>query len=227
MNTLSRLALATVLVTSTLMGSACSTVGEKDFACPGRPPGVRCMSATEVYEATQTTDSVAATSAKPMGDDPQRDRRRSTSRRASQGTSASKNAKDELPAEPTPPRSELDTLRTSLMVPATDKPIPIRTPAQIMRVWIAPWEDSRGVLHAGGYAFVEVESRRWSFGETQTTNEPVRFFSIQHNAVDTKESVGKDRNASNERGGTSERVKRTSTLPKETSNETSAPERRR
>lgn len=227
MNTLTRLALAIGLLASALMGSACSTVGEKEFSCPGRPPGVHCMSATEVYEATQSTDTVAPTASKPMGDAPKSTGRRARSTREGQGATTSKHRKGESPAQQPQPHSELDTLRTSLMVPATDKPIPIRTPAQIMRVWIAPWEDSRGVLHAGGYAFVEVESRRWSFGEAQTTTEPVRFFSIQHNAVDTKESVGKDHSASNERGGTSERVKRTSTLPKETSNEPSAPERRR
>jgi conjugal transfer pilus assembly protein TraV len=31
-------------------------------------------------------------------------------------------------------------------VPKIDDPTPIRTPAQVMRIWIAPWEDSDGDL---------------------------------------------------------------------------------
>ena len=40
----------------------------------------------------------------------------------------------------------------------------MRLPAQVMRVWIAPWEDSRGDLHAPGYLYTEIEPRRWSLG---------------------------------------------------------------
>jgi conjugal transfer pilus assembly protein TraV len=31
-----------------------------------------------------------------------------------------------------------------------------------MRIWIAPWEDSRGDLHAPGYLYTEIEPRRWA-----------------------------------------------------------------
>lgn len=222
MNTSSRFFAWALLILSGAGLTACTTVGEKEFACPGRPPGVRCMSATEVYAATHTSDRVAPTAAKPMGDDP---RKTGRGRRERHSDSAQP-SKGLVPAEPSKEVREIDMLHAGL-VPATDKPIPIRTPAQVMRVWFAPWEDSRGALHAGGYAFIEVASRRWTLGENAMTTEPVRFFSIQHNAVDTKEVVGKDRSVSTEHGGTSERVKRTSTLPKETSNETSVQERRR
>lgn len=50
----------------------------------------------------------------------------------------------------------------------TGAPRPIRTPAQVMRVWHAPMEDQRGVLHMATYSFVEVETRRWSVGEPHT-----------------------------------------------------------
>ena len=33
-----------------------------------------------------------------------------------------------------------------------------------MRIWIAPWEDSRGDLHAPGYLYTEIEPRRWALG---------------------------------------------------------------
>jgi len=48
--------------------------------------------------------------------------------------------------------------------PSPEGPVPLRLPAQVMRVWIAPWEDSRGDLHAPGYLYTEIEPRRWSLG---------------------------------------------------------------
>ena len=50
------------------------------------------------------------------------------------------------------------------VLPRPEGPVPIRTPAQVMRVWIAPWEDSRGDLHAPGYLYTEIEPRRWTLG---------------------------------------------------------------
>jgi conjugal transfer pilus assembly protein TraV len=195
--------------------TACSTVGEKDFACPGRPLGVRCMSATEVYGATHDSDEVAATSPKALGSDPPKAPARAKGRRRLQDSEPKHQTHKSAPPSSEPP-AETGLLRTQTLSPMVDKPIPIRTPAQVMRAWIAPWEDARGVLHAGGYAFIEVESRRWTFGETQTTAEPVRFFSIQRSAVEAKETVGKDRSVPAARAGTSERSERpnSSSLPK-------------
>jgi conjugal transfer pilus assembly protein TraV len=43
-------------------------------------------------------------------------------------------------------------------------PAALRVPARVMRIWIAPWEDSRGDLHAPGYLYTEIEPRRWALG---------------------------------------------------------------
>jgi hypothetical protein len=63
-----------------------------------------------------------------------------------------------------------------LVLPGPEDPRPIRMPAQVMRVWIAPWEDSRGDLHAPGYLFTEIVPRRWSLGvpPTDTTAHLIR-----------------------------------------------------
>ena len=53
---------------------------------------------------------------------------------------------------------------TGPVLPRPEGPVPLRVPAQVMRVWIAPWEDSRGDLHAPGYLYTEIEPRRWSLG---------------------------------------------------------------
>ena len=50
------------------------------------------------------------------------------------------------------------------VLPRPEGPVPLRVPAQVMRVWIAPWEDTRGDLHAPGYVFTEIEPRRWTLG---------------------------------------------------------------
>ena len=49
---------------------------------------------------------------------------------------------------------------------------PSRTPAQVLRIWIAPWEDSAGNLHGASHVFTEVVPRRWQLAsatETATT----------------------------------------------------------
>jgi len=198
-------AAAVILVTL----GACSTIGENEFSCPGRPAGVRCMSATGVYRATQNTDFVEPTAEEPLGDAPnQQDssKHRTSTKRGSVGTNPRL-------ATQKPESHQTVTARAQFVTPAIDRPIPIRTPAKVMRAWIAPWEDSRGVLHTGGYAFIEIEHRRWSFGEANIA-EPVRLFSIQNTAVGSKETVGKDQGgAPAARAGTSERP-HSSSLPK-------------
>lgn len=51
--------------------------------------------------------------------------------------------------------------------PAIDEsqwPKPVLEPAQVMRIWIAPWTDSKGTLIWPSYAFTEVRGRQWSYG---------------------------------------------------------------
>ncbi|WP_200251063.1 TraV family lipoprotein [Lamprobacter modestohalophilus] len=40
-------------------------------------------------------------------------------------------------------------------------PAPIRAPASVMRVWVAPWEDADGTLHGANHLYIEVLPRRW------------------------------------------------------------------
>ncbi|MEA3642593.1 MAG: TraV family lipoprotein [Lamprobacter sp.] len=51
---------------------------------------------------------------------------------------------------------------TSAASEATPRaPAPIRAPASVMRVWVAPWEDADGTLHGANHLFIEVLPRRW------------------------------------------------------------------
>ena len=77
-----------------------------------------------------------------------------------------------------PEHSELSTMPPSLPVavkqpvPKIDDPTPIRTPAQVMRIWIAPWEDAEGDLMVSNYVYTELEPRRWMIGKAAPTISP-------------------------------------------------------
>jgi conjugal transfer pilus assembly protein TraV len=52
---------------------------------------------------------------------------------------------------------------------------PIRLPPRVIRIWIAPWEDSDGDLHQPSYIYSEISPKRgrWLFGEKETiTTQP-------------------------------------------------------
>lgn len=57
-------------------------------------------------------------------------------------------------------------------VPKIDDPTPIRTPSQVMRIWIAPWEDAEGDLMVSNYVYTELEPRRWVIGKSAPTISP-------------------------------------------------------
>ncbi|WAR43310.1 TraV family lipoprotein [Methylomonas rapida] len=55
-------------------------------------------------------------------------------------------------------------------VPKIEDPTPIRTPSQVMRIWIAPWEDADGDLMVSNYVYTELEPRRWMIGKAVPTS---------------------------------------------------------
>ena len=121
--------------------SGCSWlgIGQSNYTCPGGVDGVRCMSARQVYQATESSDYV-----KPTNTD----------------------SEDEKSTTATATPAGANSQRTSqIAVPSIEQPVPIRTQAKVMRIWMAPWEDDDGDLHADGYLYTEIESRRWNLGE--------------------------------------------------------------
>jgi len=54
-------------------------------------------------------------------------------------------------------------------VPKIEDPTPIRTPSQVMRIWIAPWEDAEGDLMVSNYVYTELEPRHWMIGKAAPT----------------------------------------------------------
>lgn len=46
---------------------------------------------------------------------------------------------------------------------------PVRVPATVMRIWMAPWIDSNDDLHFPSYVYTEIQARRWAFGANEYT----------------------------------------------------------
>ncbi|MDV0844946.1 MULTISPECIES: type IV conjugative transfer system lipoprotein TraV [Gammaproteobacteria] len=135
-----------------LAGCSSLNIGEEEYGCPGMPNGVQCMSARDVYSATNDGNVP-----RPM---------KSGEARAS--------GNEETPAVATNTTGSGDQVIDTYVAPRLpDRPIPIRTPAQVMRIWVAPWEDTNGDLIVTGYVYTEIEPRRWVIGDGTPENEPV------------------------------------------------------
>lgn len=81
--------------------------------------------------------------------------------------------------------------------PSPVDPSILRVPPKVMRIWIAPWEDSRGDLHAPGYLYTEIEPRRWSLG-APAEPEPVAL--IRPLQVERRESQPNSARSSRDTG---------------------------
>lgn len=138
--------LATIaLLSATLSGCASLGVGEKEYACPGKPDGVSCVSTTDLYEMTDGDDYEQRLEAA----------RRKPGDKDKKGRSEAKDARALLVA-PRGPKPVVPELEAGA--------VPIRTPARVMRIWVAPWETEKGDLHLAEQVYTEVEPRRWQVG---------------------------------------------------------------
>ena len=113
------------------------------YGCKGMPDDPICLSAVEAYQATDHAP------VKPKGAD---------------NGAASANV--------TPTVSAKGKTSESVPTPKLEYPTPIRTPSQVMRIWIAPWEDDDGDLNVSGYVYTELEPRRWMIGKPATPRNP-------------------------------------------------------
>jgi conjugal transfer pilus assembly protein TraV len=118
--------------------------GSSSYSCKGYPETVQCKSAREVYELTNYRDSLEKKKGK-IPDCPEC------------GDNSGNPA-----AYPTPAAAASAEAVRGLGYAG---PMPLRSQAQIMRVWLAPWESMDGALHLPTYLYAEVVERRWSIGE--------------------------------------------------------------
>ncbi|ABO59644.1 type IV conjugative transfer system lipoprotein TraV (plasmid) [Burkholderia vietnamiensis] len=140
-----------------LLATGCSSVfntaDNDSFSCPGMPQGIICKTPMAVYKSTNhmpaptDNDTPYGPNVKQVG--------------VKFGDDQGNVVRPELAA------SAASSLPGLTPVSATASARPVRTPAQVMRIWIAPWIDSKDDLHYPSYLFTEVQPRRWSYGKTE------------------------------------------------------------
>lgn len=142
----------TAIAISLLSGCSWLQVGSSEYGCKGMPDGVTCKSAREVYNMTENEDfrtQIDADNAKKAKDGdidcPECEAKAGTAAPEPQGPNF---AAGEKYVVPQPARN----------------PLPIRTQATVMRIWVAPWESESGDLNVPGYMYTEIEPRRWEIG---------------------------------------------------------------
>lgn len=136
-----------------LSGCSALNIGSDEYSCPGMPNGVQCMSASDVYAATND------------GNVPRPMKPGEVEAKANGGGSSDVSVNSS---------NSGDSVIDNYVAPRLpDRPIPIRTPAQVMRIWVAPWEDTNGDLIVTGYVYTEIEPRRWVIGDGAPQSEPV------------------------------------------------------
>lgn len=138
---------AAAVMTMTLSGcSSMMSIGSPDYGCAGMPEGVTCVSARDVYSATES-DSYQTQLMREQ-------QNRESGKKGNKGTSSEEGTRVLYrEAGDTPP------------IPArAQNPLPIRTQAVVMRIAVDPWEDENGDLYIPGYIYTEIEARRWEIG---------------------------------------------------------------
>ncbi|MBB3268622.1 conjugal transfer pilus assembly protein TraV [Azospirillum sp. OGB3] len=140
-----------------LLLGACSSlgIGESEFSCSGMPQGVACKSAREVYDLTNSRDVVSGAMLSQEA------------RRKTEAAAESELVQTMRKAAATDPAAlgGAPVGYGAMPVAYTDDGrVPIRTPAVVMRVWVAPYQDTKGDLHMPGLVFSEVEPRKWQVG---------------------------------------------------------------
>lgn len=156
----------------TLTGCASLNIGESDYSCSGMPEvtddGVKCMSARDVYQLTNSGEVPSSFYAEQESTRTETRTRRSKRRAAKQKNNQkveSQKVYAEGTFQPKITTDPNDVVGNYVTPNLPDRPVPIRTPAQVMRIWIAPWEDTNGDLNAAGYVYTEIEPRRWVIGD--------------------------------------------------------------
>lgn len=158
-----RTALLCVVTSLSVWLGGCATgmlsAGAPEFACKAASTeGVGCMSAREIYAATEGTARVSAVA----------------KAQASTTTAAGVAQVDIARSGSQPPASAvIEPAAVAPRLIEVDRPMPIRSQAKVMRIWIAPWEDSVGDLNASGYIYTELEARRWNVGERLVAKAPL------------------------------------------------------
>ena len=146
-------------MTSGLTGCAYFNVGEEEFSCSGMPGSVYCHSTRDVYESTN--DGAVPS---PMDKDGAYNEECEDCVKSPMDGGPAVTTVDAAgtSGEGATRLAASDEVIDNYVTPALpERPVPIRTPSQVMRIWVAPYIDSNGDYNAPGYVYTEIEPRRW------------------------------------------------------------------
>ncbi len=113
----------------------CLNAWHSNYKCKGIPEGVHCQSVRETYAQTNYQEALGP------------------------------NSKDGGLAPAPAAGNPSSTDGAPVQGLGYAGPLPLRTPAQVIRIWVAPWESQDGRLHLANYIYAEVQERQWSIGE--------------------------------------------------------------
>lgn len=140
---------ALLLLAATALLAGCSASGldaKTSFACKA-PDGVTCMSVSGVYETSRQNalpgQLAGSSSTTPKADPPA--------------------------GSPHPARLNVGTDGTSAAPrrPPLTSGIPLRSAPRILRIWLAPYEDSEGDLRDQTHIYVTVDRGTWQIEHTR------------------------------------------------------------
>ncbi len=137
---------APFLIFFALFATACAG-GSSRYGCPAAS-GHSCKSVSEVYAETI---SGRRSGADPLSPGNGKSAREGVRKKFLKG-SAFRPGKNE--------RSEAGTTQTA----QPEKTMPVYVPPRTIRLWIAPWQDARGVFHSGKYVYLLSGRGRWTIG---------------------------------------------------------------
>lgn len=144
---------ASLGVASVISGCAAFNIGASEYSCSGIPEGVQCMSTKDVYNLTNNGNVPVPLDGGSV----------ESANQVAQGQGG------DMPRAGTSPN---DVVSNYVSPRLPDRPVPVRTPAEVMRIWIAPWEDDAGDLIVTGHLYTEIEPRRWVIGEPTSNTQP-------------------------------------------------------
>jgi len=153
-----------LVLISLFLLSGCSGIGKSEFNCSGVPDGTVCKSARDVYFGNYQRGGETDIDSEEYARDPN-------------GRKKKKNRNNKTRDS----RNDF-VIDTYIRPNLPDKPVPVRTPAKVMKIWIAPWEDrDSGAFFQPGFVYTEVEPRRWVPGMPSGASTGGRVFQPLNN----------------------------------------------
>lgn len=126
--------------------SVLNTAGSGEYACPGMPSGVLCKTPAAVYKSThlEIPDTDFDTPINQKGS-----------------------------VEKAAFAPEMNFAKSGVgpigAISREIGPKPVREPAQVVRIWIAPWVDKQDNLHLAQIQYTEIKPRTWTVGKPESS----------------------------------------------------------